>query len=63
MDYSFVKGVQIFGQEKYENNVYEEPVIEGMKIFSGDSEVIQDLAITRNDYDEIGFNIVWKTCL
>ena len=63
VDYSFVKGVQIFGQEKYENNVYEEPVIEGMKIFSMDNEVIQDLAITRNDYDEIGFNIVWKTCL
>ena len=50
-------------KEKYENNIYEEPVIEGMKLFSADNEVIKDLAITRNDYDEIGFNIVWKTCL
>ena len=63
VDYSFVKGVQIFGQEKNANNVYEEPVIEGMKLFALDNEVIQDLAITKNDYDEIGFNIVWKTCL
>ena len=41
VDYSFVKGVQIFGQEKYENNIYEEPVIEGMKLFSADNEVIK----------------------
>ena len=63
VDYSFVKGVQIFGQEKNESNLYEEPVIEGMKLFAGDSEVLQDLAITRNDYDEIGFNIVLKMCI
>ena len=63
VDYSFVNGVQIFGEEKNTNNVYEEPVIEGMKLFALDNEVIKDLAITRNDYDEIGFNIVWKTCL
>ena len=63
VDYSFVKGVQIFGQEKNDINGYEEPVIEGMKLFSQDNEVIQDLAITKNEYDEIGFNIVWKTCL
>lgn len=63
MDYSFVNGVQIFGEEKNTNNIYEEPVIEGMKLFALDNELIQDLAITKNDYDEIGFNIVWKTCL
>ena len=63
VDYSFVNGVQIFGEEKNTNNIYEEPVIEGMKLFSLDTELIKDLAITRNDYDEIGFNIVWKTCL
>ena len=63
VDYSFVNGVQIFGEEKNTNNIYEEPVIEGMKLFALDNELIQDLAITKNDYDEIGFNIVWKTCL
>ena len=62
IEYSYVKGVQIFGQEKI-GEIYEEPVIEGMKLFAQNSEVIKDLAITRNDYEEIGFNIVWKTCL
>ena len=62
VEYSFVKGVQIFGQEKT-GEIYEEPVIEGMKLFAQNNEVIKDLAITKNDYDEIGFNIVWKTCL
>ena len=62
VEYSYVKGVQIFGQEK-SGDTYEEPVLEGMKLFSQNSDVIQDLAITKKDYDEIGFNIVWKTCL
>ena len=62
VEYSYVKGVQIFGQEKI-GDTYEEPVIEGMKLFAQNNEVIKDMAITRNDYDEIGFNIVWKTCL
>jgi actin-related protein 6 len=62
VEYSYVKGVQIFGQEKI-GDAYEEPVIEGMKLFAQNNEVIKDMAITRNDYDEIGFNIVWKTCL
>ena len=59
----FVNGIQIFGQEKGNGDVYEEPTLEGMKLFAQNNEVIKDLAIRRNDYDEIGFNIVWKNCL
>lgn len=56
-------GYKFLEKKKNTNNIYEEPVIEGMKLFALDNELIQDLAITKNDYDEIGFNIVWKTCL
>jgi actin-related protein 6 len=40
-----------------------EPVIQGMKLFAEDIECVKDLAIYKEDYDEIGFNAVWKNCL
>jgi actin-related protein 6 len=40
-----------------------DPVIEGMKIFSRNHDMLKDLAITKKDYDELGFNCVWKNCL
>ena len=33
-----------------------------MKLFARNSALIQDLAITKKEYEDIGFNIVWKTC-
>ena len=63
IDHDFIRNVKIFPQEKIKNsNEYIEPVIEGMKLFARNSTLIQDLAITKKEYDDIGFNIVWKTC-
>ena len=63
IDHDFIRNVKIFPQEKIKNsNEYIEPVIEGMKLFARNSSLIQDLAITKKEYDDIGFNIVWKTC-
>jgi len=33
-----------------------------MKIFAKNIDVLKDFAITKKEYEEIGFNIVWKTC-
>lgn len=38
-------------------------VIEGMKEFSQNLDNLKDLAIYKKDYEEIGFNVVWKNCL
>ena len=51
-------GITIYGQDREE-----EPVIDGMKLFCQNSELINDLAITKKEYEDIGFNITWKNCL
>lgn len=43
-------------------NVECDPVIEGMKLFAQNRDLVQDLSITKKEYEDIGFNIVWKTC-
>jgi actin-related protein 6 len=40
-----------------------ESVIQGMRLFADDMDVLMDLAIFKSDYEEIGFNAVWKNCL
>ncbi len=40
-----------------------EPVMQGMKIFARNAELLKDLAITKREYDEFGSNSVWKNCL
>jgi actin-related protein 6 len=40
-----------------------EPVMQGMKIFSRNVEMLKDLSITKKEYDEFGSNCVWKNCL
>jgi actin-related protein 6 len=40
-----------------------EPVMQGMKIFARNVEMLKDLSISKKDYDEFGSNIVWKNCL
>jgi actin-related protein 6 len=40
-----------------------ESVIQGMKLFAENIECLMDLAIYKSDYDEFGFNTVWKNCL
>ena len=73
IDHDFVKSVHIFNDHfkgESENVISEknpeeksvDPVIEGMKLFASNVELMKDLAITKKEFDEIGFNIVWKTC-
>ncbi len=38
-------------------------VLEGMKEFSQNLDNLRDLAIYKKDYEELGFNVVWKNCL
>lgn len=38
-------------------------VLEGMKEFCQNFENLKDLAIYKKDYEELGFNVVWKNCL
>lgn len=38
-------------------------VLEGMKEFAQNLENLKDLAIYKKDYEELGFNVVWKNCL
>ena len=38
-------------------------VLEGMKEFAQNLDNIRDLAIYKKDYEELGFNVVWKNCL
>lgn len=39
-----------------------EPVISGMKIFARNIENLKDVCISKQEYDEMGFNVVWKNC-
>ncbi len=55
---SSLNNIKIFD---FESKV--EPVIEGMKLFCRNMETLKDLAIYKSEYDEIGFNVVWKNCL
>lgn len=56
VDHDYVKDVQIISTNDTE------PVIEGMKMFARNKDLLKDLCIEKKEYDEIGFNIVWKTC-
>lgn len=38
-------------------------VLEGMKIFAEDEEEFTDSMLTKEDYNELGLNIMWKNCL
>jgi actin-related protein 6 len=38
-------------------------VINGMKHFCKNLEELKDIAISKQDYEEIGFNVIWKNCL
>lgn len=40
-----------------------EPVIEGMKLFCRNIENIKSTAIFKAEYEEIGYNVIWKNCL
>jgi actin-related protein len=40
-----------------------EPVLSGMKMFARNTDYIRDIAISKQDYNELGFNAVWKNCL
>lgn len=59
VDHDYVKNVKVFGGDDKAGN---EAVIEGMKMFARNIDMVKDLAITRKEYEDIGFNIVWKTC-
>ena len=76
IDHDYVKTARIFtdkgikdssclsSKESKQNEIVSDadPVIEGMRLFAQNRDLLADLAITKKDYDEIGFNIVWKTC-
>lgn len=40
-----------------------DPVMQGMKMFARNVEMLKDLSITKKEYDELGSNSVWKNCL
>jgi actin-related protein 6 len=55
-------GIEIFDMDMSQGeNV--ESVLSGMKIFSRNTDYLRDIAITKQDYNELGFNAVWKNCL
>ena len=56
VDHYLVRDMKIFDHQEVE------PVIEGMKLFARNEELLKDVAIYKHQYDEIGFNIIWKTC-
>ena len=70
VDYMIKNRIKIFGLNKISQNMsnnithneYEEPVIEGMKLFGKNNSFLKDIAITREEYSEVGYNIIWKTC-
>jgi actin-related protein 6 len=57
IDHDFVKNIKVDCVGKNDENV-----VEGMKIFGKNIDFLKDVAITKKEYDDIGFNIVWKTC-
>ena len=38
-------------------------VINGMKTFASNIDNLIDLAVSRDDYEELGMNVIWKNCL
>jgi hypothetical protein len=44
------------------NNNYSDTVIKGMKQLSNNYESICESTISKNEYEEIGFNVFWKSC-
>lgn len=45
------------------NTKYSEAPILGMKHFSNDRESLIENSITKSEYEEVGFNIFWKTSI
>ncbi len=64
MNLNLVEGeeaIQIFDMDLSQgNNV--EPVLAGMKLFARNLEMLKDLSISKQEYEEVGFNVVWKNC-
>jgi actin-related protein len=52
--------INIFDFDSQVQNL--EPVISGMKLFSNDIDYLKDISISKEEYEEVGFNIVWKNC-
>ena len=44
------------------NNNYSDTVIKGMKQLSNNYESICESTISKTEYEEIGFNVFWKSC-
>jgi actin-related protein 6 len=55
------QSLQLFDLDLHQGNNIE-PVLSGMKLFSRNLDNLKDLAITKQEYDEVGFNVVWKNC-
>jgi actin-related protein 6 len=54
---SEVRSFEFEGKDKMYN------VIKGMKAFAANEEMMKNCAMTKNEYDELGFNILWKQYL
>jgi actin-related protein 6 len=38
-------------------------VVYGMKTFASNIDNLMDLAVNRDDYEELGLNVIWRNCL
>ncbi len=61
--FEFEKNIINENNNDKKGNINDFNILEGMKLFSQNSDYLKDLAIYKNDYDEMGSNVVWKSCL
>lgn len=52
-----IKTHEFEGKDKLYN------VVKGMKIFAANEELVKNCAMTKLEYEELGFNILWKQYL
>jgi actin-related protein 6 len=55
VDHDLVKDINIFEEKETE------PVIEG-KLFARNIDLLKDIAIYKQQYDELEYSIIWKIC-
>lgn len=59
-EYIVKEGMTYRSKQKY-NDYLNTSVIEGMKLISNNIELMKENSISKKEYDEIGFNVFWKT--
>lgn len=47
----------------YNENFNKFSVIDGMRLFAENESAVKEFTLTKDDYNELGINLIWKNCI